>query len=228
LRILKPFATAILLVSVLLLASPTVNAQKRWDAPAIVTTNCSGCHAIDGNTQLRFFPRLAGLDAVYAQTKMAEFKETPSPSVIELYSWMRNAISNKKSTADPTRNGLIYMVGIAHTTKPGDTKLAIQWYEKQHPSPGRRGNKTLIHQGQELFTKGVPDQNILPCMTCHGDNAEGQATGPRLASQNAEYIQAQMENFRKGDRKHAPEMSMAARDLTPEQARAIAVFLQSK
>ena len=227
-KIPKFLATSTFCWYALLIVSLPAHAQKHWDAPSIVTTNCSGCHAIDGNTELRFFPRLAGLDAAYAEAKMAQFKETPSPPVIESYAWLRAALSKKTSTVDPTRNGLIYMVGIAHTTKPEEIKSAVLWYSEQRPAPGRPGDKNLIHQGQELYSKGAPDQNILPCMTCHGQDAEGQATGPRLAGQNAKYIEAQMGYFREGDRKHAPEMSMAARDLTPQQARAVAVYLQSK
>ena len=100
------------------LASLSAHGQRRWDAPSIVTTNCSGCHGIDGSAELSYFPRLANLDAAYADTKMAEFKENPSPSSLELYVWMRSVFNKKRSHADPTRNGLINMVGIAHTAKP--------------------------------------------------------------------------------------------------------------
>ena len=217
-------------LSVLFMISGPVFGQSRWDAPSIVTTNCSGCHGIDGNTELRYFPKVAGLDATYAEKKMAGFKETPSPSVDELYSWIRNAFSKakKNSTGDPTRNELIYMIGPAHTTKPEAIKQAALWYAKQRPAPGRTGDQDRMREGQELFAKGVPGQNVLPCVSCHGQDAEGQEAGPRLAGQNPAYIEAQMGKFRNGDRRHAPVMSEVSRDLTPEQARAIAVYLASR
>jgi cytochrome c553 len=207
------------------LASLSAHGQRRWDAPSIVTTNCSGCHGIDGSAELSYFPRLANLDAAYADTKMAEFKENPSPSSLELYVWMRSVFNKKRSHADPTRNGLINMVGIAHTAKPEELKQANLWYASQRPAPGRRGDETLIHQGQELYTKGVPDKNVLPCMSCHGEDAQGQGTTPRLAGQNTRYVEAQMEKFRNGS---DAVMSPQARDVTPQQAHAMAVYLESR
>lgn len=224
----RAFNKAAVCVFALLMMDPSVYGQKRWDAPSIVTTNCSGCHGIDGNSELRYFPRLAGLDPAYAEKKMAEFKETPSPKVDDLYGWMVNGIGEKKSDENLTRNERINMIGPAHAAKPEAIKQAVQWYSQQRPAPGRRGDAALMQQGQELFTKGVPDQGILPCMSCHGQDAEGQGTVPRLAGQNAEYTEAQMNKFRQGDRKHAPEMTMVAKELNPGQARAVAVYLESK
>jgi cytochrome c553 len=51
---------------------------------------------------------------------------------------------------------------------------------------------------------------------------------PRLAGQNAEYTEDQLTKFRKGDRRHSPEMTMVTRDLDADQAKAAAAYLQSK
>jgi hypothetical protein len=40
-------------------------------------------------------------------------------------------------------------------------------------------------------------------------------------------MEGQLVKFRKGDRSHAPEMTVVTRDLDPEQARAVAAYLQS-
>ena len=202
--------------------------QKRWNAPAIVTNYCSGCHGIDGNTELPYFPRLAGLDPAYAEKKLAQFQETPSPSVDELYSWTVKELGDKKSAGNLTRNERINMEGVAHAARAEATKQAVLWYAEQCRAPGHGGNKALIQEGKELFTKGVPELKILPCMSCHGQDAQGKSPAPRLAGQNAGYIEAQLDKFRKGDRQHAPEMTMVTRDLNPEQARAVAVYLQSR
>ena len=210
----------------LMLHTP-LDAQKRWDAPAIVTTNCSGCHKIDGNAELPYIPRLAGLDAAYAEKKMAEFKDSPPPATDELYGLIVNAL-DEKPRVNVTRDEQVNMVGIAHAVTLEQTKQAVQWYAKQCPTPGRGRNNALTEQGKRIFEKGVPDQRILACASCHGQNAQGQGTAPLLAGQNAEYVQAQMEKFRRGDRKHAPEMTMVAKEVTVEQAHAVAAYLQSK
>ena len=217
-----------LAVLALLMAHTSIHAQKRWNAPQIVTTNCSGCHRIDGNAELPYFPKLAGLDAGYAEKKMAEFREALPPATDELYGLIANAFS-EKPVANLTRNERVNMVGIAHAVKPEQSKEAVLWYAKQCPTPGHvRGNDALTQEGKRIFEKGVPDQQILACASCHGQNAQGQGTAPRLAGQNAEYTQAQMDKFRTGDRKHAPEMTMVAKEVTAEQAHAVAAYLQSK
>jgi cytochrome c553 len=193
-----------------------------------VTTNCSGCHGIDGNTGVRYFPRVAGLDAAYAEKKMAEFKQSLPPRVDELYGWILNGIGEKRVTGTLTHNGWVNMIGMAHATKPDATKEATAWYAKQSRAPGHGGDKALIPRGQDLFTKGVPDLQIPPCLICHGQDAQGAGSAPRLGGQNDEYIEAQIAKFRRGDRKHAPEMTVVARELNAEQARAVAAYLQSK
>ena len=120
------------------------------------------------------------------------------------------------------------MEGVAHAGKPEAIKEAVEWYAKQHPSPGHSANKALIEQGKELYMNGVPAQKVLACATCHGPDARGKRPAPRLAGQNGQYIEIQLAKFRRGDRRHAPEMTMVTRDLDDEQARAAAAYLQSR
>jgi cytochrome c553 len=202
--------------------------QKRWAAPRIVTTYCSGCHGVDGNSQLPYFPKLAGLDPTYAQRKLNAFEEVKSPPVDELYWETLRVVGAKSNTGNVTRNERINMEGVTHAAKPEVMQEAVLWYSKQTPAAGHGGNKVLIQQGSELFSKGLPAQKVLPCMTCHGPDALGRGTAPRLAGQNAEYIEAQLEKFRRGDRRHAPEMTTVTRDLDADQAHASAVYLQSR
>jgi cytochrome c553 len=220
----KSTVTALALVTL----TYTAQGQRRWDAPRIVTTYCSGCHGVDGNAQLPYFPKLAGLDPTYAAKKLNAFEETASPPVDELYWWTLRVMGAKKYAGNATRNERINMEGVAHAAKPDLIKEAVLWYAKQSPAPGRSANKALMEEGREFFTKGLPAQKILPCMTCHGLDAQGKGLAPRLAGQNAEYMESQLDKFRKGDRRHAPEMTMVTRDLDPQQAHAAAVYLQSR
>lgn len=202
--------------------------QKRWDAPRIVTTYCSGCHGIDGNSQLPYIPKLAGLDPTYAEKKLGAFKEPASPPVDELYWWTVKEIGAKKEADNVTREERINMEGVAHAAKPEVIREAVLWYSTQTPARGHSANKTVIERGRNLFMNGLPAQKVLACTTCHGLDAQGKGLAPRLAGQNGEYIEGQLDKFRKGDRRHAPEMTMVTRDLDPEQAHAVAAYLQSK
>jgi len=221
--ITKVAAAALALFTV----SYNAQGQRRWDAPRIVTTYCSGCHGVDGNAQLPYFPKLAGLDVTYAERKLTAFEEN-SPPVDELYWWTLRVMGAKKYAGNATRNERINMEGVAHAAKPDVIKEALLWYAKQIPASGSSANKALIEEGREFFTKGLPAQKILPWMTCHGPEAQGKGLAPRLAGQNAEYMEGQLDKFRKGDRRHAPEMTMVTRDLDPQQAHAAAVYPQSR
>jgi len=204
---------------------PSAYAQKNWNAPHIVTTDCSGCHGIDGNSQQPDFPKLASLDAKYAEKKLREFKEPNSPAVDEMFPVLLRFAGAKTNV---TRQERVNMEGMAHAAKPEVIKEAADWYAKQPPAPGHSGNKALIEEGKDLFMNGLPAQKVLACTTCHGTNAEGKGVAPRLAGQNAEYIEGQLAKFGSGDRQHAPEMTMVTRDLNPQQARAAAAYLQSR
>ncbi len=201
--------------------------QKSWNAPGIVTSYCSGCHGIDGNAQLPYFPKLAGIDAAYAERKLTAFEEV-SPPADEILFAIAKFSSAKKDPGNVSRQERINMEGVAHAAKPEVIKQAVLWYARQPRVPGRSGNKALIAEGKELFMKGVPAQKVLPCVTCHGPDAQGKGLAPRLAGQNGEYIESQLAKFRRGDRRHAPEMTMVTRDLDDEQARAAAAYLQSR
>jgi cytochrome c553 len=120
------------------------------------------------------------------------------------------------------------MEGVAHAAKPEVIKEAVLWYAGQPSAPGHSGNKALIEKGKELFIHGLPAQKVLPCATCHGTDAQGKGPAPRLAGQNAEYMESQLAKFRRGDRKHAPEMTMVTRDLDTEQAHSVAAYLRSR
>jgi cytochrome c553 len=211
---------------VLLTIVSSAYGQKRWDAPSIVTSYCSGCHGIDGNTQLPYFPKLAGIDAAYAERKLTAFREV-SPPTDELFFEILKLSGARKGTGNVSHQERINMEGVAHAAKPEVITQAVQWYAKQPHAPGHFGDKALIEEGKERYMNGLPAQKVIACQTCHGTDAQGKGPAPRLAGQNAEYIESQLTKFREGDRRHAPEMTIVTRDLDAEQARAVAAYLQS-
>lgn len=225
-RLLDDKAAKAMLLAVM--AGSSFAGQKDWHAPPIVTTYCSGCHGIDGNSPLPYMPKLAGLSAAYQEKKLAAYKEPRIPPVDEPFSYLDQLMRGGNTRANFTRNERVNMQGVAHAAKADLIRQAVSWYSQQAPPRGNHARGPLVAKGEQLFRNGVPQQKILACMSCHGQNAQGNGPAPRLAGQNAQYIQSQLNKFRKGDRTHAPEMTMVSRDLDPEQARAVAVYLQSK
>ncbi|MBV8549914.1 MAG: c-type cytochrome [Acidobacteriaceae bacterium] len=201
-----------------------VQAQDR-PIPRIVTWNCSGCHGIDGNTKLPYFPRLAGLKEAFAEKKIEMFRAAASPPVDEVFAWIVDPDKLKEPRNHPAR---VNMIGIAHAITPEESKAAAAWYAAQQPKPGRHGNPALIEMGSVLFANGLPSQHVPACKGCHGAQAQGVGAAPRIAGQNAEYIMSQLAKFSAGDRQHAPEMTLVTRELEGEQARAVAEYLQSR
>jgi cytochrome c553 len=158
---------------------------------------------------------------------MFEFREPAKGSSDELLYWaVKRSVAHDDSGS--TSQAQANMVGISHAANLVDVKAAVLWYEKQQPAPGHAADPKLASEGNELFMNGLPGQHILACKTCHGENADGNAQAPRLAGQNRDYLLSQLARFRKGDRRHAPEMTTEVRDLDPKQARAVVAYLQSR
>lgn len=220
------FKPVVVISAAVFMGCPMAVAQKHWDAPRIVTWNCSGCHGIDGNAQLPYFPRLAGLDALYAEQRMAEFGAAVPPPVDELF-YRITTLAEGKAGAGRLQ-ARINMIGTAHAITTEETKSAIAWYAKQKPGSGRSSSPALIQQGKALYVSGLPAQGMPACQTCHGTQAEGRGKIPRLAGQNGTYLLGELAKFHAGDRQHAPEMTTVAEHVDTEQFRALVAYLQSR
>lgn len=68
-------------------------------------------------------------------------------------------------------------------------------------------------------------KGAAPCQTCHAPDGSGQASGgfPRLAGENAAYLQAQLEAFASGARDN-PVMKLQAGALTEAERKALAIY----
>jgi cytochrome c553 len=203
-------------------------ADRDWRAPSVVTRVCSGCHGIDGVAQLPFMPRLAGQNATYLEQQLAAFQAGPVPSSIEIPDWIWKP-APVPANARTGRNTQIFMAGPAHALAADEVKAAATWYATQPPQQGWSNDRdpALIEKGRELYAKGDPAGGVIACHVCHGPRGEGMADFPRLAGQNAPYILNQFTAFVNGNRPLGSPMHGIAKDLTPEDARALAAYLQS-
>lgn len=196
-------------------------------APRIVTWNCSGCHGVDGRAQLRHFPSLAALDASYIEQRIAAFQAAPGPPSDELLYWLVKPAAAKKVAASSTPEARADMVGIAHATTPQETKAAAAWYSIQKPAPGQHADPALAERGKAMYVNGSPDKGIAACQDCHG-GSKAQASAPRLAGQNNEYLINQLRRLRAGDRVHPTDMTSSATRLDNEQIRSLVAYMASQ
>ena len=73
---------------------------------------------------------------------------------------------------------------------------------------------------------GNKDSGIPECSSCHGENAAGKDSIPRLAGQHLSYLVQQLEAFKSNLREN-PIMHSNASNLTAEDIDALATYLSS-
>lgn len=176
--------------------------------PAVTAVQvCSNCHGVDGNSVSPNFPRLAGQQAPYIVAQLENFRS--------------------HHRADPA--GFEYMWGISHKLTDGQITGLAEYFSKQTPrwSAMPAADPKLLAAGKEIFEKGVPDQNVIPCMSCHGPKGQGIGAFPLLAHQHADYIVKQLNVFQNTQGRPGTPMEYVVHPLTGPNKDAIAVYLQA-
>jgi len=168
------------------LASLAMPAQAAEDAMAVakaialdgtdMVPACSTCHGVDGLGSADFgAPMLAGLDEAYLRRALAQY-------------------------AAGTRVGLT-MNGVAGGLTDEQMAALAAYYAAQPATAQEWPDAEVdLARGEAVVKKGVWDNGVPPCVTCHGQNAEGVgATFPRLAGQLPAYMLTRLEQWRSGE-----------------------------
>ncbi|MHB8908405.1 MAG: c-type cytochrome [Syntrophales bacterium] len=199
-------------VSGIILILGAVNAQGANDAAGtddaatkVAVELCSACHGPGGSSTSSTFPILAGQREQYLAAQLRAFKS--------------------KDRADPEAHD--YMWGMAASVPDSLIDGLARYFASQPPPQGRPGDPALVAEGKKLFENGDKAKNVSACSGCHGADAEGNSVFPRLAGQHAAYIVRQLEVIQKNLRA-SPVMHGIITQLTPNQIKAIAAFLQSR
>ena len=79
------------------------------------------------------------------------------------------------------------MQGLIKVLKDEERIQAAAYYASM-PVPPSKADASLVPKGKELFTK--------LCVRCHGDQARGNETYPRLAGQKLPYLQTTITRYR--------------------------------
>ena len=180
--------------------------------PAVSATTlaqqvCSNCHGVTGNATSPNFPNLAGQTEAYVEAQLGGFKS--------------------HGRHDPA--GFEYMWGLSRSLTDTQIKGLAAYYAGQKPLPQPlEGNASRLAAGQEIFEKGVAAKGIPPCASCHGVQAQGNGTFPRLAGQHADYLVKQLLVFQRTDeRPEGSIMKTVAHELTLQNISDVAGYLQS-
>ena len=168
---------------------------------------CAGCHGPDGNALVPMFPNLAGQRSHYIAKQLHDFK------------------AGKR--VDPV------MVGMAAMLSDQDIADVAAHFESGTVKPGTAA-PALAAAGEKIYRKGRPEIGLLPCIGCHGANAEG-ANGaidggfPAVGGQNPDYLMKQLQSFRAGSRANDWKgiMQIIASRLSDEDIAALIAYVNS-
>jgi cytochrome c553 len=201
---------AVISGTILILSAINIQEAKTTDVPdkaavKIAIELCSACHGPGGNSLSPTFPKLAGQKKQYLATQLRAFKS--------------------KERADPEAHD--YMWGMGASIPDSLIDDLSHYFASQSLPLGVPGDPVLIAEGKKLYEEGDKAKKVPACSSCHGANGEGISVFPSLAGQHAAYIVRQLEVIQK-DLRSSPVMHGIITNLTPNQMKAIAEFLQSK
>jgi cytochrome c553 len=177
------------------------------EATVLAQQVCSNCHGITGNAVSPNFPNLAGQVEPYVVAQLNGFKT--------------------RNRHDPA--GFEYMWGLSRSLSDKQIAGLAAYYAAQSPEPSRpEGTASQIEAGRLLFESGASDQQVPPCIGCHGPKGIGQGAFPRLAGQHADYVVKQLTGFqRTDDRPDGGVMKVVAHNLTRQNIINVASYVQS-
>ena len=174
--------------------------------PAVTAVQvCSTCHDIDGNSVSPNFPRLAAQQPAYLIAQMENFRG--------------------QHRSDPA--GFEYMWGLSHHLTDDQIKGLAEYFSKQVATANAPVDAKLVAAGKEIFEKGLPEKEAPPCMACHGPQAQGLASFPRLANQHQDYLMKQLQVFQRTDQRPNTPMTQIAHLISHEEMEAVTGYLQS-
>lgn len=173
------------------------------------TVACMSCHGPDGLGNAAVgAPMLAGMNAGYLQAALQAFRE--------------------QRRYGPTMTGMV-----ANLT-PEQMEAVANYYAALPAAPKKwEVARERLPDGEKVVREGMWDAGVPPCITCHGQNAEGVgAVFPRLSGQLPAYLEARLVAWREqqdqADTPNEALMAAVARKLSPEAAQAASAWLAAQ
>ncbi len=120
------------------------------------------------------------------------------------------------------------MWGISHHLSDDQIKGLADYFSKQVAKKSDAPvDARLMAAGKEIYEKGVPGGDVIPCAACHGPKGQGIEAFPRLAYQHADYIAKQLDIFQNTQGRPGTPMEAITHPLTGANKEAIAAYLQA-
>ena len=172
-------------------------------AKKIISGSCFLCHGATGESSSEVFPRLAGQHHEYIAKQLENFKS-----------------GARKSTA---------MRDMVAKLTPDEMLAVGKFYEKQSVPSEEPKDAGLASVGKYVFHNGNKFSGVPACASCHGAEAKGTVSLPRLAGQYAIYTETQLKQFSTRERTNDNAvMHSIVVKMTPLEMAAVAEYLSSK
>jgi cytochrome c553 len=198
---LHPLAAAL---AALFLGAVAAEAADNSAALDLIRRECSTCHGAQGVSVSPTFPNLAAQTPQYLEAQLKAFRD--------------------RSRADP--HAQAFMWGMAAQLTDDTIKQMADYFAKQPAPRGGSADKAEVAAGQKIFAEGIDKQDVPACMSCHGDQAQGNELFPRLAGQRRSYLEKQLEAFSAQLRANEI-MHENSKKLTARQISELAAYLSS-
>ena len=176
-----------------LLASCSVWAQGSIEAGKAKSQTCVACHGADGNSLITQYPKLAGQHEKYLEKQLKDLK-------------LGMTSGGKQGRNEPV------MGAMAMPLSEQDMADLAAYYASL-PISNNSTPENVVEEGKVLYTAGDAERGVTACIACHGPRGNGtELSGfPKISGQHAEYIKAQLEKFRDGNRNN--DMNAMMRDV---------------
>lgn len=203
-------------------AEPTARyaSTLQWTATTVATAvsgdtragketaeNCAACHGDKGISSASWLPSLAGMPVDALVKQLVDYQSGHRRWPI------MNAIAATLSASD-IRNLAAYYAALPSAASIGSPGSFV--------GGGLRSNDAIVH----LVYAGDPSRGLAPCASCHG--LEGlKRAAPILAGQHPEYIERQLDAFRRTVRANdeGEQMRVLAAGLSDAEITGLASYL---
>jgi cytochrome c553 len=167
---------------------------------AAAAATCQACHVADGSRGVPANPILQGQHPEYIVKQLTEFKAGKR----------KNAVMN----------------GMAAAVQDADMPNIAAFYASKQAKPGFAKNKETLALGEQIYRGGIAARQVPACAGCHSPNGAGiPAQYPRVGGQHADYMEAQLNNFRSGARANSVQMMAIAAKLNDLEIKALADYM---
>jgi cytochrome c553 len=171
-------------------------------ADSVPVRNCIWCHGTSAQG-FTIAPRLAGQQHQYIENQLLSFS--------------RHTRDNPLSQQ--------YMWGAAANLSRQSTRELAAYFSTLLPRAANDGDSGLAALGRTIYEVGIPDDNVVSCLVCHGPNAEGVGEIPRLGGLAYSYIKRRLQQWAEGYHATAWPMPRVANTLSPRDIDALASYL---